>query len=118
MPVPFFKRVLFAARALFDRRAVEREIDDELRFHLDMETAERTRRGAPSHAAKTDAARVFGGVESTKDELRDARGGNGVENLLKDLRYSLRALRKNPMFVDPKMAHDLIECMRLAGLPD
>ena len=42
-----------------------------------------------------------------------------VDELLRQIpRYSLRALRKNPMFVDPKMADDLIECMRLAGLPD
>jgi adenylate cyclase len=42
-----------------------------------------------------------------------------VDELLRQIpRYSLRALRKNPMFVDPKMADDLIECMRLAGLPN
>src|SRR5689334_10931501 len=98
MPVPLFKRVSFALRALFDRRAVEREIDDELRFHLEMEAAQRNRDGASAPTARTEAARVFGGVESTKDELRDARGGNGVDNLIKDVRYSLRALRRNPAF--------------------
>jgi adenylate cyclase len=42
-----------------------------------------------------------------------------VDELLRQIpRYSLRALRKNPMFVDPSMVDDLIECMRLAGLPD
>jgi len=98
MPVPLFKRVSFALRALFDRRAVEREIDDELHFHLDMETAQRNRDGAPAPVARTEAARLFGGVERTKDELRDARGGNGVDNLMKDVRYALRALRRNPAF--------------------
>jgi predicted permease len=98
MPVPLFKRVSFAVRALFDRRAVEREIDDELRFHLDMEAAQRNRDGASPSAAQTDAARRFGGIERTKDELRDARGGNGVDNLIKDVRYALRALRRNPAF--------------------
>jgi len=42
-----------------------------------------------------------------------------VEELLRQIpRYSLRALRKNPMFVDPKLVEKLIECMRLAGLPE
>jgi predicted permease len=98
MPMPLFKRVSFALRALFDRRTVEREIDDELRFHLDMEAAQRNRDGVSASMARTEAARLFGGVERTKDELRDARGGNGVDNVMKDLRYALRALRRNPAF--------------------
>src|SRR5690349_7546153 len=98
MPVQLFKSVSFAVRALFDRRAVEREIDDDLRFHLDMEAAQRNRDGASPSAAQADAARRFGGIERTKDELRDARGGNGVDNLIKDERYALRALRRNPAF--------------------
>src|SRR5215203_2886209 len=98
MPAPIIQRLVFGLRALFDRRTVEREIDDELRFHLDMEASACQRRGLDPNAARTEAARVFGGVESTKDELRDARGGNGVENTLKDLRYAVRALRRNPGF--------------------
>ena len=42
-----------------------------------------------------------------------------VDELLRQIpRYSVHALRKNPMFVDPKLSEKLIECMRLAGLPD
>ena len=98
MPAPIIQRLVFGLRALFDRRTVEREIDDELRFHLDMEASARQRRGLDANTARTEAARVFGGFESTKDELRDARGGDGVENTLKDLRYAVRALRRNPGF--------------------
>ena len=81
MPAPWIQRVMFHLRTLFDRRAVEREIDDELRFHLEMEASARQRAGLDAAAAKRQAARLFGGVESTKDDLRDARGGNGVENV-------------------------------------
>ena len=98
MPAPWIQRVVFRLRTLFDRRAVEREIDDELRFHLEMEASARQRAGLDAGAAQRQAARLFGGVESTKDDLRDARGGNGVENILKDVRYAVRALRRNPGF--------------------
>ncbi|HUQ79837.1 MAG TPA: ABC transporter permease [Gemmatimonadaceae bacterium] len=95
---PWIQRVVFGLRTLFNRGAVEREIDDELRFHLDMEAASRERGGSNADAARTDAARLFGGVERTKDDLRDARGGNGFENTVKDVRYAVRALRRNPGF--------------------
>jgi putative ABC transport system permease protein len=98
MAAPWIQRVVFRLRSLFDRRAVEREIDDELRFHLDMEAAYRQRHGVDAASARSEAARIFGGVESTKDDLRDARGGNGVENTIKDVRYAVRALRRNPGF--------------------
>jgi len=95
---PWLQRIVFGLRSLFNRRTVEREIDDELRFHLDMEASARQRGGLDPAAARTQAARVFGGVESTKDELRDARGGNWIENTVKDVRYAVRALRRNPGF--------------------
>src|SRR5215210_92266 len=98
MPAPWIQRLVFRMRALFDRRTVEREIDDELRFHLEMEASARQGRGLDPNAARTEAARVFGGVERTKDDLRDARGGNGFENMLKDVRYAVRALRRDPGF--------------------
>src|SRR5215203_6726998 len=91
MPAPIIQRIVFGLRSLFNRRTVEREIDDELRFHLDMEASARQRGGLDPAAARTQAARVFGGVESTKDELRDARGGNWIENTVKDVRYAVRA---------------------------
>lgn len=98
MAAPWTRRIAFRFRALFDRRAMEREADDELRFHLEMEAAARQGRGLDTDAAHTEAARLFGGIEATKEALRDARGGNGAENAMKDLRYAVRALRRNPGF--------------------
>jgi putative ABC transport system permease protein len=98
MAAPWMKRLAFRLRSLVNRQTVEREIDDELRFHLDMEAAHRQKRGLDPSAARTSAARVFGGMERTKDDLRDARGGNEIDNAMKDLRYAVRALRRNPGF--------------------
>jgi predicted permease len=98
MAPPWLQRVVFRLRTLFDRRGVEREIADELRFHLEMEASAQRRRGLDADAARTEAARIFGGLERTKDDLRDARGGNGLENTFKDARYAVRALRRNPGF--------------------
>jgi predicted permease len=95
---PWIKRLAFRLRSALDRQSIEREIDDELRFHLDMETAHRERHGLAPSDARTSAARAFGGVERTKDDLRDARGGNGIDNAMKDVRYAVRALRRNPGF--------------------
>ena len=98
MAAPFIQQLVFRLRGLFDRRALECEMDDELRFHLEMEAAERERRGLDHEAARTEAARRFGGVERTKDELRDARGASTIENTIKDVRYAARALRRNKGF--------------------
>ena len=98
MAAPWMKRLAFRLRSLVNRQTIEREINEELRFHLDMEAAHRQQHGLDRNAARTSAARVFGGMERTKDDLRDARGGNGIDNAMKDLRYAVRALRRNPGF--------------------
>jgi hypothetical protein len=58
--------------SLFGRRRLEREMDDEMRFHLDMETERLTGQGLSASQARAEALRRFGGVEKTKDDVRDA----------------------------------------------
>jgi len=82
---------------LFHRRR-EREMDEEMRFHVEQDAAARVRRGEDPTAARRDAARAFGGVERYKEEVRDARGVNLVEQMLADCRYALRSLAHNPGF--------------------
>jgi putative ABC transport system permease protein len=87
-----------ALRGLFARRAVERELDDELRFHLDMEIEQLTRSGMRPDEARREAYRRFGGVERFKEEAREARGTRWLEDATRDLRFGLRSLARAPGF--------------------
>jgi predicted permease len=80
------------------RRKIEGEMERELRFHLEMATAENIRRGMSEEDARRAALLSFGGVERTKEDLRDARGLRWLEDLPQDFRYALRTLRRNPGF--------------------
>ena len=85
-------------RALFRKVEVERELDDELRFHLEKETEQNLARGMSPDEARLAALRSFGGVEQVKEESRDVRGVRVVEEFLQDVRYSLRVLVRKPGF--------------------
>ena len=85
-------------RAVVSRRAVERELDDELRFHLEREAERYQRTGVPSDEALRLARLAFGGVERAKEESRDARGTALVESMVQDFRCALRGLRTRPGF--------------------
>jgi putative ABC transport system permease protein len=85
-------------RSVLGRGRQEREMDEELRFHVDREAAERIRNGAEPGAARREALLAFGGVEQYKEQVRDARGTRPLEELGADIRYALRGLRRNPGF--------------------
>jgi putative ABC transport system permease protein len=89
---------LFRLRALFRRSAVERELDDELRFHVEHEVEKHVAAGMPRDQATRRASLEFGGVEQVKEECRDARGVSLPETVLQDLRYGLRTMRRAPVF--------------------
>src|SRR5262245_40401934 len=79
-------------------REPDRNLDDELRFHLEMETAKLVRGGMPPDRAAAEARRRFGGVDRYTEELRDERSGRLVEILAHDIRYALRVARRFPAF--------------------
>src|SRR6185503_1737336 len=83
-------------RNLFRRAALEREMDSEMRFHIDMEAAELERMGVDPTEARRRALATFGGVQRFKEEGRDVRAGSWVDDLIRDLRYSLRSLLRSP----------------------
>jgi len=85
-------------RALFRKAEVERELDEELRFHLEKETEQNLARGMSPEEARRAALVSFGGVERVKEESRDVRGFRFFEELWQDLRFGARMLLKKPGF--------------------
>ncbi|MET0625443.1 MAG: ABC transporter permease [Pyrinomonadaceae bacterium] len=94
----WWKLFLDRMRALRDSESVHREIDEELRFHLDMRAEENVRRGMPPEEARREAERRFGRLTRIKEMGYEVRGGGMLETLRQDLRYGARMLRKNPGF--------------------
>ena len=85
-------------RALVFRPDWNRDLDDEMRFHLEQEAAARVRAGADPVTAEREARLAFGGVERYKEEALDASGVRPLDDLLADTRFAVRALRRNPGF--------------------
>jgi predicted permease len=73
-------------------------MDDEMRYHIECETADRIRQGMTPDDARRSAIRDFGGVERHKEDARDARGFRPLDDGARDAAYALRVLRKNPGF--------------------
>src|ERR1700733_7019874 len=76
----------------------DRELDAELRSHVEMATEENRRRGMPEEEARRQALRSFGGVTQVRERFREHEGLPLVENLRRDVLYALRQMRKSPGF--------------------
>jgi predicted permease len=77
---------------------MENQLEDELRFHLEMQAEDNVRIGMNPSEARYDAARRFGGLESVKEEYRESRTFAAIETLFRDIRYALRTLLNSPGF--------------------
>lgn len=90
--------LLYRVRAVVRRNRVERELDDELRYHVEREVEKLEGAGVTRNEARRRARLAFGGEEQIKEECRDARGTTVMESFWRDLQYAGRVLRTHPGF--------------------
>ena len=84
-------------RALVAPHRVERELDEELAFHIERETQKHIAAGLSPTDARTRARARFGPVPLAADQCRDARGTNVVDDLTRDILYAFRTFRRAPL---------------------
>jgi putative ABC transport system permease protein len=85
-------------RALLRKSEMERELDEELRYHIEQQTELNVRLGMNPEEARRAAHKAFGGVEQAKEWSRDARGVRWLENFWQDIRFGTRMLLNKPGF--------------------
>jgi len=82
--------------APFKRDRLDQELNEEIQFHLDMETEDNLRKGMTPEEARYAAMRKFGGVEQAKEHYRRQSAFGRIEDLLRDCRHAIRGLLRNP----------------------
>jgi putative ABC transport system permease protein len=92
--VRWLDKIVLRFRSLWSVSAVDRELADEIRFHLDREIQERITGGMSEQEAKRTASVDFGGVERFREECRDMRRVSFIQDFVQDLLYGFRVLRK------------------------
>jgi macrolide transport system ATP-binding/permease protein len=94
----WFREWTSRCAAMLRRPKLDKDLDDELRAHIELATAENLRTGMSTADARTAALRAFGGLTQTSEAYRMQRGLPFIETLSRDLRYAMRQLRRNPGF--------------------
>jgi putative ABC transport system permease protein len=92
------RTVRLRLRSLFRGNRVERELDEELQYHLQRAIDEYAAAGATPSEARIEALRDLGAIEQRKEECRDASGLTAIHGVCQDFAYAVRTLRKSPGF--------------------
>jgi len=92
------RKIRLRVRSLFRKSEVDAELSEELRFHLEREARKNEAAGMSKEEAQRSALVEFGGAEQVKEECRDERGVNALENFVQDLRYGLRLMWRSRGF--------------------
>lgn len=93
MPI---KTIIRRLAAPFRKNRLDKALNEEIQFHLEMETAENIRGGMTPEEARHAALRKFGGVEQAKEAYRRQSAFGWLEDLIQDGRYAVRSLLRNP----------------------
>lgn len=96
--------IRFTVTSLLGRRRADRELDEELAYHLDRETARYEELGMSAGAARREALKQFGGIERYREECRDVRRTRWLDDARQDVRLTFRLVRQRPVFAGSVIA--------------
>jgi predicted permease len=89
---------------LFDRDRIDRELDEEIRSHIEILAEQKSREGLSPEDARRGARIEFGSIGQVKEQVQEVRFGAGFEALVRDVHFGVRMLRKNPGFTSVAVA--------------
>src|SRR5579872_5156957 len=92
------RRAIERLRGMLCGHTRDRELADEIKSHIQMQTEDNLRAGMPPEMARRNAVLKFGGIESVRETYREQGGLPLIETFLMDVRYALRGLKKSPSF--------------------
>jgi putative ABC transport system permease protein len=92
------RRAYRRLQAFLTGAAIEQDMDDEMRLHMDLLAEDYERSGMSREAASRAARRRFGNLSRIQEQSRDIRGAGILEDLKRDLLYAARTLRRSPIF--------------------
>src|SRR5215471_8567787 len=98
MPSRWIYILRLRLRSIFRRPQLERELDEELRFHLEARILHEIAAGMTPEEARRAALTAMEGIEQRKEECRDMRHTNVIDILRRDVRYAVRTLARSPRF--------------------
>src|SRR5262245_26142870 len=85
-------------RSLWKRRPAEHELSDEIESYVELLSAEKVAAGLPAAEARRAALLEVGSIDQVVEEVRDVRVGARIERVLRDAKYALRGMRRDPVF--------------------
>jgi len=91
-------QILLVVRSVSRRQLIDRELDEEFQDHLQREIDAELSRGVAPEEARYAALRAMGAIAKSKEESRDMRRVNFIDDLVRDLRYAGRSMRRSPGF--------------------